>query len=77
MPEEGPGLSLRDRQRCHMELLKSKRVGATTVELYKALGSKTDLYSIACVICQGGCGFMVLVHTQQEHIHSPDKLMTY
>lgn len=42
MPEEGLGLSPGDRQGCHTELLKSKLVGATTVELYKALGSKTE-----------------------------------
>lgn len=78
MPQEGPGLSPSDRQGCHTELLKSKLVGATTVELYKALGSKTEVSAASHVrTTRVAVGLRFDGHMQWGCIHSPDKLMTY
>ena len=78
MPEEGPGLSPWDRQRCHAELLKSKLVGATAMELYKALGFKTEVSTaLPMQSARVAVGLWFDRHMRWGCIHSPDKLMTY
>lgn len=60
------------------ELLKSKLVGATTVELYKALGSKTEASAaLHMQSARVAVGLWFDGHMQWGCIHSPDKLMTY
>lgn len=62
----------------HRELLKSKLVGATTVELYKALGSKTEASAALRVqSARLAVGLWFDRHMRWGCIHSADKLMTY